>query len=142
MALLSSSICSDDTHPRDREDRAGSPSLSSITTLEEHSSMGPHLDTVLVVGGCGFLGHHVVKFLLDEPSCTAIAVMSRRPTTRHFPGVTYHIGDITNIEQVRLVLEQVKPNVIINTASPHAYIDHSLVAQTCKVNIEGKLNFG
>jgi sterol-4alpha-carboxylate 3-dehydrogenase (decarboxylating) len=114
--------------------------MSSITTLETHDSTGPHLGTVLVVGGCGFLGHHVVKFLLDEPSCTTVAVMSRRPTTKHFPGVTYHIGDITNIEQVRLVLQQVKPHVIINTASPHAYIDHSLVPQTFSVNIEGNQN--
>ncbi|PMD51360.1 putative sterol-4-alpha-carboxylate 3-dehydrogenase, decarboxylating [Hyaloscypha bicolor E] len=102
--------------------------MSSVTSLETHDSTGPHLGTVLVVGGCGFLGHHVVKFLLDEPSCTSVAVMSRRPTTKHFPG------------QVRLVLEQVKPHVIINTASPHAYIDHSLVPQTFRVNIEGNQN--
>jgi sterol-4alpha-carboxylate 3-dehydrogenase (decarboxylating) len=136
-SMAPSSACSDDTHSRD----GGSfESISSTTTLETQDFMGPHLGTVLVVGGCGFLGHHVVKFLLEEPTCTSVAVMSRRPTKNHFKGVTYHIGDITNIEQVRLILEQVKPNVIINTASPHAYIDHCLVAATFKVNIDGNQN--
>ena len=132
-----STVCSDNTLPRETNH---SPSLSSQTTLDPYDSMGSHLGAVLVVGGCGFLGHHIVKFLLDEPTCTFVAVMSRRPTNRHFPGVAYHIGDITNIEQVRLVLQQVKPHVIINTASPHAYIDHSLVAQTFAVNIDGNQN--
>lgn len=128
---------SDETPP---QERSSSDSLSSVASLDSTDSMGPHLGAVLVVGGCGFLGHHVVKFLLNEPTCTSIAVMSRRPTINHFKRVAYHIGDITNIEQVRLVLEQVKPNVIINTASPHAYIDHSRVPETFRVNVQGNEN--
>jgi sterol-4alpha-carboxylate 3-dehydrogenase (decarboxylating) len=135
--MATSSDCSVKTPPLERDN---SYSLSSVTSLESNDFMGPHLGDVLVIGGCGFLGHHIVKFLLEEPTCTSVAVMDRRPFINHFKGVAYHIGDITNIDQVRLVLGQLKPNVIINTASPHAYIDHSSVPEIFRVNIDGNQN--
>jgi 3-beta hydroxysteroid dehydrogenase/isomerase family len=107
----------------------------SVTTLLQHEE--PHLGDVLVVGGCGFLGHHVVKFLLAEPTCTSIAVMSRSPFSNRLKGVTYHIGDITIPEHVKHVVNQVKPRVIINTASPHAYIDHEHAIENFRVNVDG-----
>jgi hypothetical protein len=85
------------------------------------NSLLPQLGNVLVVGGCGFLGHHVVKFLLNEPTVTSISVMCRSPFKNKFDGVDYHIGDVTKFDHCRHVLEQVKPKVIFNTASPHAY---------------------
>ncbi|CAG8960443.1 hypothetical protein HYFRA_00008162 [Hymenoscyphus fraxineus] len=97
----------------------------------------PHLGTVLVVGGCGFLGQHVVKFLLQEPTCDSVAVMSRSPFKNRFEDVTYHIGDITNPQHVDHVMNLVKPKVIINTASPHAYIDHEHAGDNFRVNVDG-----
>jgi len=82
------------------------------------------LGSCLVIGGCGFLGHHIVRELLDDPTCTSVAVMSRSPFKNRYDRVTYFIGDITSVEHVNLVVGQVKPNVIFNTASSHAYIDH------------------
>ncbi|KAG9230721.1 hypothetical protein BJ875DRAFT_431120 [Amylocarpus encephaloides] len=95
------------------------------------------LGTVLVVGGCGFLGHHVVKFLLAEPTCTAVVVMSRSPFQNRFEGVTHHIGDITKLSHVKHVISQVKPKVIIDTASPHAYSDHEHAHDNFTVNVDG-----
>lgn len=95
------------------------------------------LGTVLVVGGCGFLGHHIVKELLDDPSCSSIAVMSRDPSINCYEGVSYLTGDITSRDDVKQVLEQVKPHVIINTASPIAYLDYEHAPQNFKVNVDG-----
>jgi hypothetical protein len=109
----------------------------SDTVHSDQSQEEPWLGTVLVIGGCGFLGHHVVKFLLAEPTCTAVAVMSRSPFKNRFDGVSYHIGDITIPEHVKHVVHQVRPNVIINTASPHAYIDHEHAIDNFTVNVNG-----
>jgi dTDP-D-glucose 4,6-dehydratase len=52
---------------------------------------GEPLGDVLVVGGCGFLGHHVVRELLADPSCSSISVMSRSPFKNRFDGVKYYM---------------------------------------------------
>ncbi|CZT11412.1 hypothetical protein WAI453_004524 [Rhynchosporium graminicola] len=120
---------------------APSGTLTRMSSFELHRpGIGPQLGDVLVVGGCGFLGHHLVKFLLVEPTCTSISVMCRSPFKNLHPGVTYHIGDITNLEQVRHVMNQVRPKTIFNTASPHAYKDHEHVPDIFKVNINGNQN--
>jgi sterol-4alpha-carboxylate 3-dehydrogenase (decarboxylating) len=95
------------------------------------------LGTVLVVGGCGFLGHHIVKELLDDPSCTSIAVMNRDPSANRYEGVTYLTGDIAFRANVERVVNEVKPNVIINTASPIAYLDYEHAPQNFRVNVDG-----
>jgi sterol-4alpha-carboxylate 3-dehydrogenase (decarboxylating) len=97
----------------------------------------PKFGDCLVIGGCGFLGQHIVKFLLDEPTVTSVAVMSRSPFVNRVPTVIYHIGDITQPEHVRHVVSLVKPRVIFNTASPHAYVDHEHALDNFYVNVDG-----
>jgi sterol-4alpha-carboxylate 3-dehydrogenase (decarboxylating) len=98
------------------------------------------LGSCLVIGGCGFLGHHIVRELLADPTCTSVAVMSRSPFKNRYDGVTYFIGDIKSVDHVNLVASQVKPNVIFNTASPHAYIDHEQAPDYIFVNVDGNKN--
>jgi sterol-4alpha-carboxylate 3-dehydrogenase (decarboxylating) len=106
----------------DQNTRETSMNETPLPTFSFHQNI--QIGSALVIGGCGFLGHHVVKTLLAEPTCTSVAVMSRSPFKRRFSNVTYHLGDITKSEHVDNLICQLKPNVIVNTASPHAYIDH------------------
>ena len=81
------------------------------------------LGTILVIGGRGFLGYHIIVALQSEPSiiCSAIHVLSRSPNDNHIPGVTYHNGDITSDNTVSSLLSQVRPQIIFHCASPAAY---------------------
>lgn len=110
--------------------------MSSLELSDQEVFIG----SALVIGGCGFLGHHIVRELLNEPTCTSVSVMSRSPFLRKMEGVAYHIGDISNIEHVQHVLEQVRPHVVFNTASPHAYVDHKSVPATFACNVDGNRN--
>ncbi|KAK2850732.1 hypothetical protein FQN49_005376, partial [Arthroderma sp. PD_2] len=76
--------------------------------------------SVLVTGGCGFLGAHIVQHLLDDPHPFAVAVVSRNPSTgsQHYRSqVSYHTADITNKPQIEALFNQIHPQVVIHTAS-------------------------
>lgn len=101
------------------------------------------LGSVLVIGGCGFLGHHIVRQLQTSYTCT-LSVLDLRTNNNRFDDVSYHSADITSPPAVRKVLEEVKPQVIIHTASPTVF--DSGVSNTAKraahdlyhkVNVEG-----
>ena len=96
------------------------------------------LDSVLVIGGCGFLGHHIVSQLLDSNPGAQISVLDLRTDRNHVDSVTYCDGDISSKSQVSTVLSKIKPKVIIHTASPTALSKNAALYD--KVNIEGTRN--
>lgn len=97
------------------------------------------LGKCLVVGGMGFLGSHIVKTLLSDSSCTSVAVLDLYlPIDKHKHleqvGAEYFLGDITDYQMLLSILEQVKPTVIFNTASPHAYLNYEDAQRVVEVN--------
>ena len=82
------------------------------------------LGRVLIVGGNGFLGHHIVRKALHEWSCTAVIAIDLRCThNRVSEQVTYHEVDITDLDALTKVLDASKPDLVIHTASPAAQSD-------------------
>ena len=98
------------------------------------------LGNVLVIGGCGFLGHHIVRQLDESYSCT-LSVLDLKTTQHRFANVSYHDGDITSATEVRSVLKATNPQIIIHTASPAAASVGTAKAPArslfYKVNVEG-----
>ncbi|KAI1759731.1 3-beta hydroxysteroid dehydrogenase/isomerase family-domain-containing protein [Hypoxylon sp. FL1150] len=98
------------------------------------------LGKVLVIGGCGFLGHHVVDLLLRDWKCTVSVVdlrcqRNRRPDV---DGVQYVEADITDADGLTKVLGNLKPDVVIHTASPPAQSLGAIANDVFqKVNVEG-----
>ena len=90
-----------------------------------------------MVGGCGFLGRHLVRELLADPAVTTVSVMARDTSENRFDNVNYIVGDVTSVEDVYRVVFEVRPRVIINTASPKAYTDHEHAGDYFTVNVNG-----
>jgi sterol-4alpha-carboxylate 3-dehydrogenase (decarboxylating) len=96
------------------------------------------LGNVVVIGGCGFLGHHIVNQLVESYTCK-VSVMDLRTTRNRRPesdGVQYFDGDITSLDSLRTIFKKVKPDVVIHTASPVA-IAEMANSFLHKVNVEG-----
>ena len=75
------------------------------------------LGSVIVIGGCGFLGHHIVNQLVQAYDAQ-VTVFDLRTTRNRNDAATYHDIDITSEVDVQAAFEKVKPNIIIHTASP------------------------
>lgn len=92
------------------------------------------LASVLVIGGCGFLGHHVVRILQEQHPETIISVLDLRTNINRFPGITYYDGDITSRASVDAVLALERPQVVIDTVSPIHGLGKDVYF---KVNVDG-----
>jgi sterol-4alpha-carboxylate 3-dehydrogenase (decarboxylating) len=69
--------------------------------------------SVLVLGGCGALSYHIIKKLLDTKKASDVTSLDIRTNVNRVPGAKYIKGSIASEEDVRSVLETVKPKVIM-----------------------------
>ncbi len=81
-----------------------------------------HHDQLLVVGGAGFIGQHVVKKALTQGFNTTILSKNDCKAIDKLDGVTYLCADIRNKEQLLALLEGKTFDYIINLGG---YVDHS-----------------
>jgi sterol-4alpha-carboxylate 3-dehydrogenase (decarboxylating) len=108
------------------------PTSPHLVPLHHHQSTNmaapsrfQTLGTVVVVGGCGFLGSHIVLDL-------------RTNSNRHTSStVSYHDGDITDLAAMQEFFARIKPDAVIHTASPHFNLPPAIHD---KVNVQGTKN--
>lgn len=97
-------------------------------------------ERVLVVGGCGFVGYHIVNAFIQDSTWSSIHVMSRNPSSNQVEGAHYHSGSLTSLEQLQSRLTEIQPSLIINTASPHGSGNASNGGHFEEINVKGTQN--
>ncbi|KAL8660021.1 MAG: hypothetical protein Q9202_006847 [Teloschistes flavicans] len=98
-------------------------------------------ETILVIGGCGFIGYHIVKALVEgQGQFWSVHVMSRNPSSNRVEGAHYHTGSILVPEQIQETLCSVQPTVIIHAASPLPYGNGGGERQFQETNVQGTQN--
>ena len=96
------------------------------------------LGHVLVTGGSGFLGHHIVSLLSSRNACTKITVLDLKQPPNPVSGVDYQHGDLTDYESLLSTFKKAKPDAVVHTAGPiHTTKSKDLLY---KVNVTGTEN--
>ena len=106
--------------------------------------MEAQLNSVLLIGGSGFLGLHLIEQFHKRSPQTDIHVFDVRPITNlpkyfTFPvnDISFHQGDLTSADDVRSAIKASNCDVIIHSASPmHGMGSHIYE----KVNVKGTEN--
>jgi sterol-4alpha-carboxylate 3-dehydrogenase (decarboxylating) len=101
------------------------------------SSPSPMLDTVLVTGGCGWLGFYLVRDLLQDAECGPIYVLDRDIESNRHDGVTYIQASIEDASKVGSLLQEIKPRVIFHTASPNPTFPTGGERDQYETNVKG-----
>ncbi|KAF8849925.1 NAD(P)-binding protein [Acephala macrosclerotiorum] len=94
----------------------------------------------LVTGGCGCVGFHIVKALLQDSDFLSIHVFSRKPTKNLLPGVAYHAGNISSDEDVKALFSAVQPTVVFHVASPASEGSSNGFKYFYNANVTGTMN--
>lgn len=96
------------------------------------------LSPVLITGGCGFIGHHLVQTLIkSDPSCH-VHVLDIHTERNRFDAATYHTCDIASAAAVEKVMQEVKPKVIFHIACPDSMVLQPELFK--RVNVDGTRN--
>jgi sterol-4alpha-carboxylate 3-dehydrogenase (decarboxylating) len=98
------------------------------------------MNPVLVIGGCGGLGHHIVKQLLEDGDATDITVFDKSLDRNRVQGAKYIKGDLGSVDDVCHVFQAIKPQVVFHTASPMLMGQKNSNSLFEKINIEGTHN--
>ena len=100
------------------------------------SNAAKSLGHVLVTGGAGFLGHHIVSLLSSRQACSKITVLDMKPSQKPVDGVDYTFGDITDHEAMDSLFKKLRPDGVIHTASPTVFAKTPKEVMY-KVNVDG-----
>ncbi|KOS20189.1 Sterol-4-alpha-carboxylate 3-dehydrogenase [Escovopsis weberi] len=79
-----------------------------------------HLGNVVVIGGNGFLGSHIVNQALSLWTADSVTSIDLRCSHNRNPAAHYHECDITDGPRLAALLDRLRPDVVIHTASPVA----------------------
>ncbi|MCS4166325.1 MULTISPECIES: dTDP-glucose 4,6-dehydratase [Sphingobacterium] len=106
--------------------------------------------TILITGGAGFIGSHVVReFVLKYPEYQIINLdaltyagnLENLKDIEHLPNYTFVKGDITDQEAVAAIFQEYQPDGIIHLAA-ESHVDRSIVDPMAFVmtNVIGTVN--
>lgn len=95
--------------------------------------------TILVIGGAGFIGSHLVNYLWPKHNvivfdCTPIPPLGNK-------NVKAILGDITKSEGLKQTIESIEPDVIVNLAALHFIpFCENHPKETVEINVTGTIN--
>ncbi|RCI07899.1 hypothetical protein L249_5788 [Ophiocordyceps polyrhachis-furcata BCC 54312] len=97
------------------------------------------LGHVVVIGGNGFLGHHIVNQALTRWKTQSVTSIDVQTTRNRQPQASYRECDITDQRRLTELLREIRPDVVMHTASPVASGEQGSSSRLLfrRVNVDG-----
>lgn len=92
------------------------------------------LGTALVIGGCGFLGHHIARQLSKAPDVSRVFVFDVDTSKNRIPEAEYIAGSITSKREIDEVFQKTQPKVVFHTVFPGPFSKNSSLFHSVNVN--------
>lgn len=96
------------------------------------------LSPIVVTGGCGFIGYHIIAQVLEDEPDSKVHVIDINTQRNRIAGVEYHNCDISDLPQVEQIIAQARPRTIFHVACPESTVQQPDVFK--KVNVTGSHN--
>jgi sterol-4alpha-carboxylate 3-dehydrogenase (decarboxylating) len=94
---------------------------------------------ILIVGGAGLLGRHLIEDLLEKGvNADRIHAVDIKPSSRSGPSVSYHRVNIASQAEVDKAFQLIRPTVVFHLVSPYPFVSERAVLEN--VNINGTRN--
>ena len=71
---------------------------------------------ILISGGSGFVGAAIAEALYEKHPDWDLTVLDLRTPALPMSNVSYIIGDVTNVNEMRMIMVEVRPVVVIHAA--------------------------
>ncbi|KAK9244016.1 3-beta hydroxysteroid dehydrogenase/isomerase family-domain-containing protein [Lipomyces tetrasporus] len=118
------------------------PRVPSPSSPALNYEMPASISSVLIIGGSGFLGCHLVDHFYKLAPRPEIHILDIRPPPALSPNfysfnaddISFHKGDISDPDSLRTVFRATKPDVIVHSASPVHGMGKDIYF---KVNVDG-----
>ena len=100
---------------------------------------------ILVTGGAGFVGTHLLTHLVREAVGLHIVSLDAQVPSRPLPGVAYHACDLTHRDETLCLIREIAPTRVIHLAGlttgndPARYFAANVTAAQCLLDACGSL---
>lgn len=114
------------------------PNPKDLTMTDSGNPDAVSLSPVVVTGGCGFIGSHIVEHILQREPTSEVHVIDINTERNRVTGAIYHTADVSDLGGIEGIFAEVRPKTVFHVACPTSTVLQDATFR--RVNVTGTHN--